>query len=494
MQRRSILPSILLAGIIITALVVGAFILFNDTDAPAIVLSPQVDRISPALPLTLTIADNKNPVKKVSIVAKRNDRTMPILEKTFDDKALTQQVAFSLKEMGVKDGSVNLEITVSDSSFARFGAGNRETYVIPLTIDTTPPRITIKTSPPNIRRGGSAVILYTVSKEVAQTGVRVKDLFFPGFRQENGDFLCFFAYPHTMTNQTFAPEVVAVDRAGNAQVTALPVTKIHREFRHDTIAISQNLLDSKGAEFEQIVPGDMQPIERFLKVNGDVRKSNAATLMEIGRNTSPEILWSGPFMALPRGATRAGFADHRIYTWHGEKVDEQTHLGYDLASTAQAPVPAANTGKVIFTGYLGIYGNLIVIDHGLGLQSLYSHLTTIGVAKDQAVQKGDIIGHTGNTGMAVGDHLHFGILIAGLEVAPLEWLDDHWIQDNVISRVRDAGGTAPQFALPAEKAAAPAAAAKKAVETKKPAKGKAPEKTPQRNAKKPAAQPAKKPR
>lgn len=489
MHRRSILPSILLIGLIATVLTAGAYVLFNDTDAPVIVLSPQVDRLSPALPLTLTITDNKNPVKKVSIVATRNDRTIPILEKTFDDKALTQQVTFSLKELGVKDGSINLEITASDSSFARFGSGNSETHIIPLIIDTTPPRISIKTSPPNIRRGGTAVILYTVSKEVAQTGVRINNLFFPGFRQDNGDFLCFFAYPYSMTNQTFAPEVVAVDRAGNAQITPLPMNKIHREFRHDTIAISQNLLDNKGAEFEQIVPGDMQPIERFLKVNGDVRKANAATLMEIGRITSPEILWSGPFMALPRGATRAGFADHRTYTWQGEKVDEQTHLGYDLASTAQAPVPAANTGKVVFAGYLGIYGNLIVIDHGLGLQSLYSHLTTISVAKDQMVQKGDVIGHTGNSGMAVGDHLHFGILIAGLEVAPLEWLDDHWIQDNVITRVREAGGTAPKFALPASKAA-PAAPEKKATDAKKPAKTKAPQKA----TKKPAAKPAKKTR
>ena len=143
MHRRSILPSILLIGLIATVLTAGAYVLFNDTDAPAIVLSPQVDRLSPALPLTLTITDNKNPVKKVSIVATRNDRTIPILEKTFDDKALTQQVTFSLKELGVKDGSINLEITASDASFARFGSGNSETHVIPLIIDTTPPRISI---------------------------------------------------------------------------------------------------------------------------------------------------------------------------------------------------------------------------------------------------------------------------------------------------------------------------------------------------------------
>jgi murein DD-endopeptidase MepM/ murein hydrolase activator NlpD len=223
----------------------------------------------------------------------------------------------------------------------------------------------------------------------------------------------------------------------------LPVTRLHRDFKSDTIAISRDFLTGKAAEFSAVVPGEMSDIERFLQVNGRIRKENANRLMEIGKDTVSDALWKGPFLRLPRAASKAGFADFRAYLWQGEKIDEQIHLGFDLASVARAPVPAANSGRVVFAGYLGIYGNIVVIDHGFGLQSLYSHMSTYAVKAGQTVARGDIIGATGATGMAGGDHLHFGILISGLEVTPLEWLDAHWIRDNISERVRIAGGILP---------------------------------------------------
>jgi murein DD-endopeptidase MepM/ murein hydrolase activator NlpD len=71
-------------------------------------------------------------------------------------------------------------------------------------------------------------------------------------------------------------------------------------------------------------------------------------------------------------------------------------------------------------------------------------MTSYDVEVGRDVQKGDIIGKTGATGMAGGDHLHFGILISGLEVSPIEWLDSHWIKDNLTDRIKAAGGEIPQ--------------------------------------------------
>ena len=147
------------------------------------------------------------------------------------------------------------------------------------------------------------------------------------------------------------------------------------------------------------------------------------------------MLWDGTFQRLPRSAARAGFGDHRYFTYQGKQVGESYHLGFDLASVRNAEVPAANNGRVVFTGELGIYGNLIVIDHGLGLMSLYSHLSEIHVKVGDVVQKGAIIAKTGSTGLAFGDHLHFGILVGGVEVTPLEWLDPKWIKDNITGRL-----------------------------------------------------------
>ena len=113
------------------------------------------------------------------------------------------------------------------------------------------------------------------------------------------------------------------------------------------------------------------------------------------------------------------------------------HLGFDLASTANAPVRAANTGSVVFAEYLGIFGRCVVIDHGMGLQSLYAHLSSIDVAPGMAVERDQQLGLSGQTGLAGGDHLHFAMLLQGRPVTPMEWWDEHWIEDRVLRKLRE---------------------------------------------------------
>jgi murein DD-endopeptidase MepM/ murein hydrolase activator NlpD len=111
-------------------------------------------------------------------------------------------------------------------------------------------------------------------------------------------------------------------------------------------------------------------------------------------------------------------------------------MGIDLASVAQSPVSASNTGKIIFAEGLGIYGKTVIIDHGFGLFSMYSHLSSFTVKKDQMVSKGEIIGRTGVTGLAGGDHLHFGILVHNTFVNPIEWWDESWIKNNISDKIK----------------------------------------------------------
>ncbi|MDL2207330.1 M23 family metallopeptidase [Desulfovibrio sp. OttesenSCG-928-M16] len=441
-SRLSLLILILLAGMLIG----GGYLLFQDSAAPEIVLSHKEENIAPALPMTITVTDKASPIKRLAVIVRFKENIIPVLEHEFNDGKSTQEITFTLEKAGLKhNDTFDLEITAVDDSLGGLGFGNKGQVILPMRLDAQPPRMSVKSSAPYVRRGGSACVVYSINKEVLQTGVKVNDLFFPAFRRDNGDYLCFFAFPYFLESKEYAPQLVALDQAGNTQVTELPVNRMPRQFKTDTINIGQGFLDAKAVEFESIYPGTMSDIDRFLAINGQVRKDNALTLLQIGRNTAPEMIWKGAFLRLPRSAPRADFADHRTYLWQGQKVDEQTHLGFDLASVKQAPVPASNSGVVVFAGYLGIYGNLIVLDHGLGLQSLYSHLSEIGVEEGQSIQRGDIIGKTGATGMAGGDHLHYGILVSGLEVTPREWLDDHWIKDNIVDRIKDAGGTAPEF-------------------------------------------------
>lgn len=410
-------------------------VMFNDMEAPSIALSTDKNIISPNLDITVTAEDSNSSIKKISVRSIHNGITSPLAEQVFQDKNSIQTLPFSIQTTGVRDGDIDIEITTVDNSLAWFGRGNKRTETFSFTIDATPPRVIVKTTPPNVRRGGTAVVAYSVSKEVSKSGVDVNGLFFPGYKQTNGDFVCFFAFPYYMKPSEYNPQLVVEDIAGNSQVTPVAVYKINREFKHDDINISENFINTKVQEFTSMVSGNYSGVELFLQVNGPVRQANAEKLFEIARDTSPDILWKNRFLRMPRTANRAGFADHRTYFWQGQPIDEQTHLGLDLASVVHDNVPSTNNGRVVFTGYLGIYGNLVIVDHGAGIHSLYSHLSEIGIDHGAIVKTGDILGKTGATGMAGGDHLHYGVLVGGLEVTPIEWLDPKWIKDNVTDRL-----------------------------------------------------------
>jgi murein DD-endopeptidase MepM/ murein hydrolase activator NlpD len=141
---------------------------------------------------------------------------------------------------------------------------------------------------------------------------------------------------------------------------------------------------------------------------------------------------------LGNSQVEASFADHRTYLYKGQEVDHQIHLGFDLAVTANVPVVAANSGMVINASWLGIFGNCVIIDHGMGVQSLYGHLSALDVKVGDTVAKGQVIGRSGMTGLAGGDHLHFTMLVGGHPVNPVEWWDTHWIQDRVDRKLHEA--------------------------------------------------------
>ena len=187
-------------------------------------------------------------------------------------------------------------------------------------------------------------------------------------------------------------------------------------------------------EFDVPGAGD-RLIDKFNIINTDMRARNNETIRSVCRQSDNQRYWQGAFMRFPNSAPRAGFADHRSYVYNGQIVGHAVHMGIDLASTANSPVPAANAGRIAFTGSIGIYGRTIIIDHGLGLFSLYSHLSHIAVTEGQQVEKGEDIGRTGMTGLAGGDHLHYGMLVYDTFVNPIEWWDDSWIVNNINTKL-----------------------------------------------------------
>lgn len=428
----------LLLVLLLIVLVAGIIFYFRDTEAPQITLAPAEGPISAKTALSLSLADETTGLSEVAVAAVQGDNRITLHNQTFPPDTKNVQIELTLSGKQLKDGELRIEVTAVDRSVYHLGKGNLSQQTFQLTYDTRAPIISILSKAHNFTRGGSGLVLYRLSEEASKQGVIVGDRFFPGHLQDSGYYACLLAYPYDMKGEDFVPRVIAVDLAGNERQAGIYYRSKYESFRKRKINLSDNFLQMKTPEFETLVPEVTDPLDIFLHVNGDVRAQNRAKMVELSSKTVSTPRWEGSFLRQPNASTLALFADYRDYFYKGKKVDNAVHLGYDLASVAQAEVPAANSGEVVFADYLGIYGQCVVIDHGLGLQTLYAHMSQLDVQPGDQVVKGQVLGRSGSTGMAGGDHLHFGVFVSGLPVQPKEWWDDHWLKDNISSKLEAA--------------------------------------------------------
>jgi murein DD-endopeptidase MepM/ murein hydrolase activator NlpD len=314
------------------------------------------------------------------------------------------------------------------------------------------PRVSVVSTHHYINHGGSELVVYRVTPDDVDSGVRVGDLEYPGFkapgvRFEGGNFgdpslrLAFFALRYDQPLD--APmHVFARDEAGNTARANFDFRVFPKPFRKSRIELNDAFL-------ARVVPAILEgttdiaptgtPIEQFVAINSELRRKNAEKIASFAGGTAPDLLWAGMvFHPFTNSSAESAFADHRTYIYQGREVDRQVHLGFDLASFAGTPILAANRGRVLFADELGIYGNCVIIDHGLGVQSLYAHLSSIDARVGDMVDKEQPIGRSGMTGLAGGDHLHFTMLVNGQMVNPIEWWDAHWIEDRILRKLRAA--------------------------------------------------------
>lgn len=413
----------------------AAYMLLVDRTKPEIAVSPATDTAAPKREFTLDLRDAGSGLKTAKVVVKQGDKEITLLNTSYASPVRKATEKFSLEPAGLHDGPFVLTVTLTDRSLANFGAGNAAVLQKKLTLDTIPPRIEVTSLAHNVRQGGVGAVAFTLSETPETAGVLVGDAFFPAFKQDNGKYFGLFVFPYDMEPDAFVPTIKAVDKAGNEAHATFRYRAIPRKFREDSITISDRFLESKMPQYYNIITDTRDNLQIYLRVNNDLRRQNAKVLEKLGQETAPRILWDRKaFTRLPNAATKARFGDYRTYYYKGQVIDHQTHMGVDLASLQGATVPAANSGKVVFTGFFGIYGNTVIIDHGLGLQTLYSHLREIDAKTGQDVKKGEAIGKTGTTGLAGGDHLHFGVLVFGHATSPVEWWDQHWIDDNILNK------------------------------------------------------------
>ena len=394
--------------------------------------------------ISIRVGDDGAGLETVRIWVERDGRQFPLLEEHYPGNLLLggsveseQEISFILdaKEHGLADGPAVVRVEARDYSWR----GNRAIREIPIRIDTTPPRVSVTTGLTYVRRGGAELAVYRIGEPATKHGVQIGQQFFPGYRHPADPdlYVALYAVPHDV-RPGFQAEVIAFDRAENRSAVPLSLALVERRFKEDTVRLPESFMQKKVAE---LIPEHEGPVlEGSLLINRGQRREDAGRIREICEESTVDKLWDGPFLQLPNSKVNATFAERRSYVYDGNLVDSQFHLGYDLASTSRAPAPAANDGKVAFAGTLGIYGVTVILDHGLGLFSLYGHLSEITVEKGQFVTRGEPLGRTGTTGLAGGDHLHFSMLVHGVFVDPLEWFDGRGIREHVEAKIGNGPG------------------------------------------------------
>ena len=415
-----------------------------------------------ARPLVLEVDDEGSGLRQVRAILVTEKGEQPLLEKDYPGSTLTggatkpshERVELSIdaKALGLREGQAKLRVLARDWSWVRLLQGNETTVELPVTIDFKPPRISIENGQTYLERGGSGLVVYTLSKPAARDGVEVAGHFYPGrpLGKDPLRRLAFFAIPHDAPPDP-PIRVVAEDAAGNRSALGWATHLKERTFPDVTLNLSPQFLSTKVPELAEGKGIDgTDPIAAFQKINSEGRAADEARVREIVKASGDERLWSGAFEQLKNSKVTSQFAEKRSYFVEGKKISQATHFGYDLAVTVASPVTASNSGRVLWADDLGIYGNCVILDHGYGVTSLYGHLSRIDVKVGELVRAGQQLGLSGSTGLAGGDHLHFAILVDDTYVDPVEWWDPKWIREKIDSLLAPASG-----APPAASAAAP---------------------------------------
>ncbi|MEW5909117.1 MAG: M23 family metallopeptidase [Thermodesulfobacteriota bacterium] len=420
-----------------------------EKEIPALSLTPEFTSMGLRRDFTVSVSDHRSGLKSVKAVLIKDDKELLLFEEKFSASGFFSKgnlsgksypIGIETKRLGFSDGKATLKVSARDHSWRNWFNGNLGELEREFVVDTRPPQLTVFSKFHYLNQGGTGLVVYKLSEPCPRSGVRVGDHFFPGYSgyfQDPLMHLAFFALDHQQGPGTKI-HIEAMDAAENSIRGGFPHQIKARVFKKDTLSISDEFLHAKMPEFQGDLGKDATgtPLDQFLKVNRTLREQNYRQVIDICRNSESKRYWEGVFLRLPNAGPQAGFADQRDYSYQGKIIDRQFHLGLDLASLERSMVPAANRGKVIFSNRLGIYGNTVILDHGYGVFSMYSHLSQFDVNAGQVVERGDIVGRTGVSGLAGGDHLHFSIIIQSVFVHPVEWWDPLWIEKRIEAKLK----------------------------------------------------------
>jgi murein DD-endopeptidase MepM/ murein hydrolase activator NlpD len=455
----------LLGLILVIALVAGGlFVYAGRLPGPSIQIDKPTKYVGQTGTVEVAVSAPQARLASLQIAFEQNGKQTPLMSLTQPANAeIKQETADRVRVTrtigrevipGLKSGSARIVVTAERPVL--FGLRKvKSTATHDVTVRLEKPTIAVISTKHYINLGGSEVVVYRAAPADVDSGIQVGDLVYPGYPASGvkiegihiADAAVRIAFIALRWDQDVNTPMhaYAQDEAGNTARADFDHLAFPKPFKRSTIPIDDKFINHAVPwiyENSTEIKSTGDPLQDFLQANGKLRQLNAQKIASYAPQSSPDMLWNGVvFHPFTNSAVEAAFADQRTYMYGGKEVDRQTHLGFDLARVVNSPVVAANRGKVLHAGPLGIYGNCIIVDHGMGVQSLYGHLSSIAVKVGDSVEKEQEMGRTGMTGMAGGDHLHFTMLVNGQMVNPVEWWDAHWIQDRILRKLHEASGS-----------------------------------------------------
>lgn len=402
--------------------------------------------------LEIEISDN-SAIKSYEVFMKSNEGLKPLNTRIIDTQSSSlglkvAKIAISApQDLAPNIGTLELIVRARDTSLWNFTRGNLAQVQKSIVLDTKRPKIAIISASPTITQGGSALIIFyandrNFSRLFISNGV---DKFGAKPMYRDGFYAALVAWPKN--NRSFSLSIYADDLAGNSTQLPVPINARARGYRISNITLSDEFLESKVRPIVEELGGlgaGASGVEAFLYLNENVRKSEAQRIKEVNSAafaTDPNAPWEfapNVFAPMRNAAHMAAFGDSRRFFYNNKMISTSQHMGTDLASVQNAPIIASNGGRVILSEFLGITGNTMVIYHGLGLSTLYAHLSETSFSAGDIIAASDTLGLSGNSGFSMGDHLHFGVLVQGHEVRTAEWMDGEWLEKNIYNVLNEA--------------------------------------------------------
>jgi murein DD-endopeptidase MepM/ murein hydrolase activator NlpD len=434
--------------LLVLALVAAAALASLRTGTrPQLSIEPALPGFGRATPVKITASTVGRGLSRLRVALYQGDRSQTLYDEEYRTRAawalwgprtLEQTIEIEVGSetvAGLEEGEATLEVeAAAPGTWLRKSPAElvRQQYPVML----RPPTLGPVSTQHYPAQGGAEAVVYRVGETAIRHGVRSGDSWFPGYPLPGGSAdlrFALFAVPFDLDDSALI-RLEAEDILGNRVQIAFVDKFFPRPFRSEAISVSDAFMAKVVPEITAntpgLTPGDSL-LEDYIAINRDLRQANAQTLRELAGDSRREFLWKTRFESLPNAQVMSAFADRRTYMYEGKEIDYQDHLGFDLASVKQALIPSANAGVVVLSRYFGIYGNAVVVDHGYGLMSLYGHLSSLDVQVGQFVEQGQVLGTTGETGLAAGDHLHFTMLLHGEAVNSIEWWDSKWIRDRL---------------------------------------------------------------